>query len=391
MKIIENHEELAQKVIVPYDLQFDVVADLALHSGTRYQYCEDVLWQMLQAFDVDTATDIWLDYLGKKVGISRQYFEAIAGGFTFGGTTDEGFLSGEFLSKRGIGNSSNALRSNAQYRDAIKAKIIQNATICSMSELKNACKLLFNSKLTLVTESYPANIDSIDLYGSNLIETADAYDLCKKMIACGVSLGEVNFHNAVNLFKNDAFIVYNEIIPQSDDFTLELIIKPDQVGATETIIFSQGEGYSAQFNIASLSYSNLGVRFLASPQTWTDGSEAYTDGSETYYAGEGAFELIGGTINVDEANIIKITRTLSGSDYTYKLYVNGAEEDSTITEYSMDNISTTKLYLGSGNETYYNSGSIYDFYIYNNTTSSFILNDSLSGSTTGTNNGVIFL
>lgn len=391
MKIIDNHEELAQKVIVPYDLQFEEVANLALHSGTRYQYCEDVLWQMLQAFDVDTAYDVWLDYLGKKVGLSRQYFEAVAGGFTFGGTTDEGFLSGEFMSKRGIGNNSYALRSNAQYRDAIKAKIIQNNTNCNISDLKNACKLLFNSKLTLVTESYPANIDSIDLYGSGLIETPDAYDLCKKMIACGVSLGEVVFHNVINLFKNDAFISYNNIIPQSDDFTLELILKPDQISGTDTIILSQSDGYSSLSNLVTLSYSNLGVRFLASPQVWSNGSEPYSNGSENYYTGDGSFELIGGVINVDEANTIKITRTLSGSDYTYNLYVNNVLEDTTITTFDIQNLVSTKLFLGAGDSTFYNSGSIYNFYIYNNTTSSFILNDSLSGSTTGTNNGVIFL
>lgn len=391
MKKINNHEELGQKAIVPYNLQFSGVADLAIHSGTRYQSCEDVLWQMLQATDIDTANDIWLDYLGVKVGLSRQYFEAISGGFTFGGTIDEGFLSGEFISARGIGDSSYALRTNAQYRNAIKSKTIQNNTNCNIYDLKNACKLLFNSSITLVTEDYPAGVDSINMYGSNLIETSDAYDLCKKMLACGVSLGQVNFFSAINLFKNNAFISYDELIPSTDDFTLELIIKPDQVSSADTIIFSQSEGYSSVYNLATLSYSNLGVKFTASPQVWTDGLGIYTDGSEAYYTGDGSFELIGGVISESDVNIIKITRTLSGSDYTYKLYVGGLEVDSAVIPYNIENSLTTKLFLGSGDETYYNSGSIYNFYIYNDTLGSFILNDTLSGSTTGINNGVIFI
>ena len=50
-----------------------------------------------------------------------------------------------------------------------------------------------------------------------------------------------------------------------------------------------------------------------------------------------------------------------------------------------------KLFLGTSNNQYFNSGSIYNFYLVNNTTNRILINDSLKENTVGTNNGVRFL
>ena len=67
---IDNHEEQALSVVIPYLLQFPEIYGLAQNSGKRAQNIEDVAWELLWDLDVDTAEGIWLDYLGKKVGQS---------------------------------------------------------------------------------------------------------------------------------------------------------------------------------------------------------------------------------------------------------------------------------------------------------------------------------
>ena len=84
---IDNHEEKALSVIIPYLLQFPEIYGMTQNSGTRAQYLEDIAWELLWNLDVDTANGVWLDYLGKKVGQSRTYSPTVEGAFTFGGTT----------------------------------------------------------------------------------------------------------------------------------------------------------------------------------------------------------------------------------------------------------------------------------------------------------------
>ena len=177
---IDNHEEKALSVVIPYLLQFPEIYGLAKNSGTRYQNLENIIWQLLWNLDVDSAEGIWLDYLGKKVGQSRLYSPTVEGAFTFGGTTAEGFGKGKFLSSALTGTNTKIARSDALFRNAIRAKIIQNNTDCSLDELINFCKLLYNARLVLVNESYPAGIESIYLYGSSLLQSSNANAEIKK-------------------------------------------------------------------------------------------------------------------------------------------------------------------------------------------------------------------
>lgn len=155
---IDNHEEKALSVIIPYLLQFPEIYGMTQNSGIRAQYLEDVAWELLWNLDIDSANGVWLDYLGKKVGQSRTYSPTVEGAFTFGGTTAEGFGAGKFLSSALTGPSTKVARSDSNFKNAIRAKIIENNTDCSLDELINACKLLYNASLVLVNENYPAGI-----------------------------------------------------------------------------------------------------------------------------------------------------------------------------------------------------------------------------------------
>lgn len=388
---IDNHEERALSVIIPYLLQFPEIYGLAQNSGTRAQNLEDIAWELLWNLDIDSTNGIWLDYLGKKVGQSRVYSPTVEGAFTFGGTTDEGFGEGKFLSSALTGPSTKVARSDASFKNAIRAKIIENNTDCSLDELINACKLLYNASLVLINENYPAGISSIYIYGSSLIQSNNANAEIKKMIPAGVSLDNVYFQNVYNLFKNNAFISYSSdyIIPPINDFELSFSFTPDTLSSSDIYLLSESGSFSQEPSLYIKYNSTDGIIFSSTPDIYIDGLGInYVDGNgNPYYSNEGSIYLSGGTVNINENNTVKITK--SGTEYN--LYINGILED-TIT--SSENVggSANSLYVGVSNSNYYNSGSINNLYIYDNTDSVLILNDTLKSKTNfGTNNGVIFL
>ena len=389
---IDNHEEKALTVIIPYLLQFPEIYGMTQNSGTRAQYLEDIAWELLWNLDIDSANGTWLDYLGRKVGQSRTYSPTIEGAFTFGGTTAEGFGEGKFLSSALTGPSTKVARSDANFKNAIRAKIIENNTDCSLDELINACKLLYNASLVMVNENYPAGISSIYMYGSSLIQSSTANSEIKKMIPAGVSLTNVYFQNIYNLFKNNAFISYtsNYLIPPVDDFILSFSFTPDTVSTSNTYLLSEASSFS-QEPVLSVYYNDVdGIIFSSNPDIYIDGlGIAYNDGNgDVYYSNDGSIYLSGGTVNINEENYFKITKVGT----TYSLYLNNILVDTLVSSENIGGTSINSLYLGVSKNNFYNSGSMNNLYIYNATTSTIVLNDTLKNKTDfGTNNGVIFL
>ena len=136
-------------------------------------------------------------------------------------------------------------------------------------------------------------------------------------------------------------------------------------------------------------YNNRdGIVFSSTPDIYVDENGVnYVDENGTPYSNNGSIYLSGGTVNINEENYIKIIK----SGTTYELYLNNILIDSEITSENIGGASNN-LYLGVSQDNYYNSGSINNLYIYNSTTSTVILNDTLKNKTDyGTNNGVLFL
>lgn len=219
---IDNHKELALSDIIPYLLQFNEIYKMGELSGNRYQVIEDIVWKLLYNLDYNQAKGVWLDYIGNKVGQARTWTAKPEGAFTFGGLRSEGFGAGKFLGSSGSGSSKN-VRSDSSFVNAIKAKIIQNNTDTSLDDLINACKLLYNGKIVRIHESYPTSISQIDIYGSSLLKDQYATSTLKATLPAGVSLSQVIYHSFYNLFKNNAFITYDKVIPSGDDFELSLL------------------------------------------------------------------------------------------------------------------------------------------------------------------------
>lgn len=389
---IDNHKELALSRIIPYLLQFPELYKIAEQSGGRYQIIEDIAWKLLYNLDFENANGIWLDYIGTKVGQERTYIPKATDAFRFNGTVDEGFGKGKFKSAISL-RSTKVARTDSSFRNAIRAKIIQNNTDTSLDELLSACKLLFNAGKVEIVEQYPANIEKINLYGGALIETLDAMQTIKKLLPAGVSLQHLNFLQYYNLFKNNAFIAYDTIIPEKNDFELSFIIKIDVDNITEPIgLFSQNTTFASDLVPIVCFYDpEDGIIFKASPDYYSDsntGVGKYEDENAEYYLdSDSSIVLTGGTIQTGIDTSIKITRT--GNDW--KLYINNILIDEDTDAHEVAQGEGMQLFLGLSEDLYYNSGSMYNFMLKDMTTGTILINDPLRTNTIGNNNGVKFL
>jgi hypothetical protein len=88
----------------------------------EYQLCEDALFQILAAFDVDTAVGEQLDFLGKQVGERRDN------------------------------------RVDNDYRAAVRARMLVNRSSGKVEELYAIVLALFPDALASITEFFPASI-----------------------------------------------------------------------------------------------------------------------------------------------------------------------------------------------------------------------------------------
>jgi len=391
---LDNHEDLALSVVVPYLLQFPELYGLSKNSGTRAQYIEDVVWGLLYNLDVDTAEGVWLDYLGKKVGQPRTYAPKVEGAFTFGGTSSQGFGSGKFISAALSGSSTKVARTDASFRDAIRAKIIENNTDCSLDELIQACKLLYQASIVQITEAYPAGISNIDMYGSTLLQSSSANLDVKRMLPAGVSLDTVTFYNLFNIFKNSAFIQYNNTITAGNDFVLSFSFIPDDIDIDTKYLFSKSNNFASTESSTSIGYNSLdGIVFTTTPDKYNNdftGSTFYTNGAGEKYANSiGGLILLGGNINVGEVNTVKVTKVGT----TYSLYVNNdvTPVETEVSDVVVSSYEDSKYFLGVNSNSFYNSGSIYNFYLYDSILNEIVINDTLKTGTIGINNGVKFI
>lgn len=385
---IRNHNELANSVVIPYLLNIPDIYNLSQYSGKRYQYIEDVLWQLLWALDVGYADGVWLDYLGRKVGQSKEYAELVSGAFTFGGTTDEGFGAGQF------GTYNIGTLNTEAYRGAIRSKIIQNYTNASFSELKRAIKLLFNVSLVKISEDYPAGIDEIHMYGRNPITFKNAVEIIKSIMPVGVSIGHAYYHTLYNIFKNDAFIQYNKQIDGTHDFTISFSFVPDTMPSEiDTGLFGIapmfGNEHVADLVIKYNKTDGVYVKSVANKYTDETIVNFYTDEILDDYM-DGDYNLLlkgSSTVHYNEKNQVVLKKI--GNIWT--LYVNGLLIAQQTVDTEVDIGSGNKIFLGNAGASFYNSGAMYNLLITDDTTNQQIIYDRLQEYTVGINNGVRFL
>ena len=311
---IDNHKDLALSRVIPYLLQFPEIYKLAEQSGDRNQIIEDIAWQLLYNLDFENANGVWLDYIGTKVGQDRIYIPKATDAFRFGGTVEEGFGRGKFKSASSL-RSTKVARTDSSFRNAIRAKIIQNNTDTSLDELKQACKLLFNAGKVTIKEvecSLPTLMHDLrsilqsDIKAKNFNFYIDTVDVDHENIFCdklrlnqillnllgnsmkftppggtvGVKVVEEN--TAPEGYADFKFIVFDTGIGMSEKF-MEKIFKPFSREENSTVSGIQGTGLGLAItkNIVSMmggsidvkSEKNKGSEFTVSLRLHTSNSQ----------------------------------------------------------------------------------------------------------------------
>lgn len=129
-------------------------------------YQVDVLSQYLDKFNIDTATGIWLDYIGYRIGVTGRPQISVVQTDVFGfddsggATFDEAPFASENEDTVGI--------SDDYFRNFLKVKAQALITDCSSESIRNSLLLFFeqiavidNQDMTmnvLITTSIPLNI-----------------------------------------------------------------------------------------------------------------------------------------------------------------------------------------------------------------------------------------
>ena len=117
----------------------------------QVQEVEDLFWYMREGFDVNTAVGEQLEFIGKRVGEGRQD------------------------------------RTDAQYRSAIRVRILINMSTGTMNELLAICEGINPTGIFIARDLYPAAL-SIEADTFDTTSLASAYLMLFKAKTAGVRL-----------------------------------------------------------------------------------------------------------------------------------------------------------------------------------------------------------
>jgi hypothetical protein len=133
----------------------DLIADI--------YYNDNILQDIQDAFFIDTAIGQQLDYIGKVVGIDRNYFGAeLKEGVYFAislepqdqTTSEKSFqldiIDGTIVNDTSFASDSNILNDD-EFRFLIKLKIIYNNTDCSMGAIDDALYQYFGNEVQMTS------------------------------------------------------------------------------------------------------------------------------------------------------------------------------------------------------------------------------------------------
>jgi hypothetical protein len=133
----------------------------------QVQEVEDALWYMRNAFDVNTAVGEQLEFLGRRVGEGRQD------------------------------------RTDAQYRAAIRVRILVNMSEGTLPELLAICVGINPTGTYIARDLYPAAM-SIEADTFDATSLAAAYRLLRAAKTCGVRLNLIAGGDDASIGDTDA-------------------------------------------------------------------------------------------------------------------------------------------------------------------------------------------
>lgn len=213
MYYIDDYKKRAIDKIIPYLVDFPQIVKIIENSADRYQAIEDLLWSVATNFKVADSRGVFLDAHAKNEVLDIIYTDKADDAFTYG--TDkplyQAYGTGHYYSQASYISGIRKNISEDKLIRAVQAKIIQNNTNCTIEDLIEGLKLLYNATNVKIYESNPLAI-SVMLGGSKIeLSSSGNYENIKKMLANCVSLKNiyVNPHQ-FDIFTYDENASYGE-------------------------------------------------------------------------------------------------------------------------------------------------------------------------------------
>ena len=208
---IQDYRQRAVEKIVPYLIEFPDVVSIVENSADRYQAIEDVLWRIADNFKVADSRGVFLTAHANNEVVNINYTDKAEDAFTYG--TDlplyQAYGTGHYYSQASyISGIRKTLTEDKTIR-AVLSQIIQNNTNCTIEDLIEALKLLYNSENVRILESNPLRVN-VELIGSAIeLSSSGNYENIKKMLPACVYLGSLYIDpKTFDIFRYDTKSAY---------------------------------------------------------------------------------------------------------------------------------------------------------------------------------------
>lgn len=205
MYLEEEYKKNAIKKLIPYLSEFPQIVKIVETNADRYQYIENILWELANSFKLDNARGKFLEILANNENAKILYSDNIKpyDAFTYGslwkaeddnmGLTinPQAYGTGHFYSQKGYLMGKPTSASEDKTIRGVKAQIIKNNTDGTIEDFIEAVKNYFNANEVKVLESYPLCC-SLIIKGSNVeINNIDNKNIVKEFMPVTVSLNNL--------------------------------------------------------------------------------------------------------------------------------------------------------------------------------------------------------
>lgn len=210
---IQDYRKRAIEKIVPYLIEFPDIVSIVEKSADRYQAIEDVIWNIANNFKVADSRGIFLTAHANNEVVNINYTDNADDAFTYADSNNlpssydpqyKAYGTGHYYSQSSyISGIRKTLTEDKTIR-AVLSQIIQNNTNCTVEDLIEALKLLYNAENVHILESNPLRVN-VELIGSNIeLSSSGNYENIKKMLPACVYLSNIYINPLTyDIFKYD--------------------------------------------------------------------------------------------------------------------------------------------------------------------------------------------
>lgn len=220
MYYIDDYRKRAIDKIIPYLIEFPQVVKIIEGSADRYQAIEDIIWNIANNFRVEDSRGVFLTAHANNEVTNIIYTDKADDAFTYGSEEDvlnglvvpirpdgtgQAYGTGHYYSQASYISGIRKNISEEKMIRAVQAQIIKNNTDCTIEDVIEGLKLIYNAEHVHIYESNPLCV-SVLLIGDSLeLSSSGNYENIKSLLPACVSLKDIYVdYKTFNTFK------YNE-------------------------------------------------------------------------------------------------------------------------------------------------------------------------------------